>query len=106
MSIIQPYNSNPVLPNWLAEEIVNEITDPKYQNRTHGTRSCHNAGCTGPLCKKFNKDRQREWYRKQNPLKAHPRPGSKDPALDKFLDEVIAVHVTERRARTALRPTG
>lgn len=90
------------LPAKLADEIVDEITDEQFTSRTHGTRSCHNAGCRGPLCTKFNRDRSRELYRKNNPDVTRLRAGSRDPALDGFLDAVIEAHVSDKEEKEKL----
>jgi hypothetical protein len=76
----------------LAMQIMNELSDPVYAARKHGTRTTFDAGCNGPLCAKANRDRSRWLYLQKNPTPKRNRPGSKNPELDKFLDEVIRNH--------------
>lgn len=95
--IITTPDDKTVLSNWFAEEIANELADPTYANRTHGTRSCVNAGCKGPLCSKYHRDRMREIYRKKHPDQKAQRPGPEDPERDAFLAEIIAAHIESRK---------
>lgn len=67
-----------------------ELTDYDYRGRTHGTRSCVNAGCKGPLCSKYNRDRSRELYARRFPAEAAR--GPRNPELDELLDEIIEAH--------------
>ena len=90
------------LPHSLAEEVVEELVNPDYATRTHGTRSCHNAGCRGPLCTKFNRDRSRKVYRKNNPETSRKRVGARDPVLDSFLDAVIEAHAQDKEQKERL----
>lgn len=80
----------------VLEAIANELADENYLNRTHGRRSGVNAGCTGPLCQKFNRDRSRELYRKNNPQVRRIRRGSRTTQLDEFLEMITASHVELR----------
>lgn len=57
-----------LLPEELAAEVTREILDVNFSTRTHGTRSCRNAGCAGPLCKKAARDAARDNYRAKNAL--------------------------------------
>lgn len=38
------------------KDVVDELNDPRFGNRTHGRRG---SGCKGPLCKKAERDHQR-----------------------------------------------
>lgn len=99
MSVItQNHNSDPVIPNWFAKEIADELINPEFINRTHGTKSGLNAGCCGPLCRKFNRDRSRAIYERANPDQIRSRPGPEDPERDAFLDTLITAHIEARRA--------
>lgn len=80
----------------LARAIADEINDPAYAGRTHGRRGCVNAGCKGPLCRKFNRDRQRILYQQSNPIAKRRRGVTSDPELDLFLDELIEAHANQR----------
>lgn len=100
MSVItQTHENDSVIPNWFAQDIANELMNNKFINRTHGTKSGLNAGCNGPLCSKFNRDRSRAIYDRDNPTQVRDRPGPEDPERDRFLDTLIVAHVESRRAK-------
>lgn len=80
----------------ILEAIAAELADEDYANRTHGRRSGVNAGCTGPLCQKFNRDRARNLYRKNNPQVRRIRRGSRTSELDEFLEMITTSHVELR----------
>lgn len=86
------------LPNDMMIEVVDELTSVEFASRTHGTRSCHNAGCRGPLCRKFNRDRSRKEYRKKNPA-ARTR-NAKDTEVDQILNLII--HIQKEKAEDGL----
>lgn len=46
-------------------EVVKELTDPEYRNRTHGSRRTCEAGCNGPLCRKAVRDHGRRRQQSQ-----------------------------------------
>ena len=75
---------------YLEEAIERELNDPRWINRTHGTLSCHNAGCRGELCKM----RRRVYTRKQDGAKIENSP------LDLYLLDKIEEH---HRARALLK---
>lgn len=83
-----------ISPN-LVLEILDELNNPRYASRTHGRRACVNAGCKGPLCRKFTRDRMRELYREQNPNPSRKR-GPADPEVDQFLETVIRAHASSK----------
>lgn len=73
---------------YLDQAIEAELNDPRWRNRTHGTLSCHNAGCRGELCKM----RRRVYTRKQDGAKV------KNSPLDLYLLDKIREHHAARSA--------
>lgn len=51
----------------LPLEVRQELEDPRFINRTHYKRNTYDAGCSGPLCRKAN----REWMRIISMRRAH-----------------------------------
>lgn len=39
----------------IYRQIEAEVSDPLYQDYVHGSWAGHNAGCRGPLCKKWRR---------------------------------------------------
>lgn len=86
-------------------EIVTELADPEYRDRIHGSHNAYSKGCDGPLCRKYNRDKVRENYRKRHPEVQRAR-APRDPELDDMLTRVIAAHtrqVLHERAEVAER---
>lgn len=42
-----------------CKDIKDELNDPRYANRKHGSRATYAKGCDGPLCSKAERDRSR-----------------------------------------------
>lgn len=84
------YPSIMELPQYLQSEVLAELTDETFSTRTHGTRSCHNAGCRGPLCAKVNRDVSRDKYRAKNPVRRVRRtePSEIDLSLNRIIYQV------------------
>lgn len=40
-------------------DVVEELNDPKYASRRHGSRATYALKCHGPLCRKAERDRAR-----------------------------------------------
>lgn len=78
----------------LANEIVAELSQPEFLGRIHGQHSAYSKGCGGPLCRKYNRDKVREAYRKRNPEVQRART-PRDPDLDDLLTRVIAEHTKQ-----------
>ena len=38
--------------NTLEQEVKEEVDNPLFITKRHGTRACYRAGCRGPLCKR------------------------------------------------------
>lgn len=86
-------------------EIVAELSDPEYRDRIHGQHSAYSQGCSGPLCRKYNRDKVRDTYRKRHPEVVRART-PRDPETDEMLTRVIAAHarqVLRERADQAQR---
>lgn len=75
--------------NSIEQAVAEEIADPRFGLRTHGTPSCFNKGCNGELCKL----RRRIDQRRIRGSKMEPTP------LDKYLLELMHKHWAERRAQ-------
>ena len=41
------------------KDVVDELEDPRYGGRSHGSRATYAIKCRGPLCNKVERDRQR-----------------------------------------------
>ena len=44
----------------LPDDVREEITNERYKNRKHYSRSTYAEGCHGPLCRKAERDRGRK----------------------------------------------
>lgn len=78
----------------LSDDIKAELTDKRFPNRSHHSRSTYADGCRGPLCRKSERDRSRRRtayraQRKGKPYAPVPR-APEDLALDAHLDQVVA----------------
>lgn len=51
----------------LIGQVLFELSDEMYRNRTHNSRKLYDEGCKGPLCLKAERDRSRKRYQKGNP---------------------------------------
>lgn len=87
----------------LPFEVRQELEDPEYINRTHYTRSTYNIGCSGPLCRRKNREQMRiatarratrrgRLYRPSTILREMYAPD----VSDEILDEIIEAHLGER----------
>lgn len=74
----------------LEELVRQELEDPDYLHRPHGTRRCYRAGCRGPLCKRFIRQQRRE-YRGSGP--------GYQEELDKILEPYQEKHDEELARR-------
>lgn len=88
------------------QDVVEELASIKYLTRLHGSRATAALGCNGPLCRKAERDRQRE----RNEEKARTAGRSYVPRQrlwdrDEFIDAVIEWHknqLTEGRQEHAV----
>lgn len=71
----------------LKIEVADELK--ALPSRTHGTASCYNAGCRGPLCKE---QRRRQSARSRGVDLPESLPGT----LEEYLDQLLLVHQDER----------
>lgn len=77
-----------------------EIEDPRFATRRHGSRATSALGCSGPLCKKAERDRMR----KRNEEKAKAagrefRPRSRKYDRDALLEAVFEWHKIDLAVR-------
>lgn len=71
-----------------------ELADPKFANRTHGTRSCYNrAKCKGPLC---------TYIMRRNRRKADTVTVTRKE-FDDYLEERLKQHHADQAGRLANR---
>lgn len=80
-------------------QVVKELTDPEYRNRTHGNRRTHEAGCSGVLCKKATREHSRRRF--------GSAPSEKyrliDPILDFFKEDAeYQIKLWDTQVRRAL----
>lgn len=76
------------------EDICEELDNPNYLTRKHGSRATAALGCNGPLCRKAERDRQRERNERRAELAGreyNPRDRLWD--RDELLEAVIDWHV-------------
>ena len=45
--------------NDCLRDVIEEVDDPRFGNRQHGSRATFALGCHGPLCRKVERDRSR-----------------------------------------------
>lgn len=76
------------------EDVKAELEDPRFGNRLHGNFSAITVGCRGPLCKKANRDHQRNISMKKAVLAG--RKFKEDQFRlwdrDELFDEIIVWH--------------
>ena len=75
------------------KDVCNELEDPRYANRQHGSRATAALGCGGPLCRKAERDRSR----KRNEARAISagriyRGGERSYDRDDLLEAIIEWH--------------
>ncbi|ADD80887.1 gp101 [Rhodococcus phage ReqiDocB7] len=64
-----------------------ELNDPAFEGRTHGTPSCYNKGCRGPMCRYVATTTR--WRRERS---------SKRSYLDQKVETTIQERVTKHHA--------
>lgn len=75
------------------KDVVDELNDPRYGNRQHGSRATAALRCRGPLCRKAERDRSR----KRNEARALRSgrdfaEGTREYDRDDLLDAIIRWH--------------
>lgn len=80
----------------LPEDVFRELTDPNFMDRTHGKRATSKVGCTGPLCRKADRERKAEQRRAAaiaagKEYKTHAR-SKGDIHRDEELNKIMAWH--------------
>ncbi len=71
-------------------DVLEELNDPRYANRQHGSRATSALGCNGPLCKKAERDRSRRRNharaaRQGRMYKEGPRMYDRDDLMDAII---------------------
>lgn len=69
--------------NALEQEVKEEVEDPRFMEKRHGTRACYRAGCRGPLCKRS----ERLIRRRYRTAAREPYQSSLDELLLPFQEE-------------------
>lgn len=90
----------------LPDDVIAELNDPRFENRTHGVRGTYakaadgGKGCRGPLCRKAERDEGADKYaRRRAKTGKTARTGLKDEearARDELLDRIILWHKNQR----------
>lgn len=90
----------------LPEDVAEELADPRFTSRTHGTRGTYarasdgGKGCRGPLCKKAERDdAQAKYARRRENEGKKAEPGKKDDqarARDELLTRIQLWHSGQR----------
>jgi hypothetical protein len=81
----------------LPEDVLDEISDERYINRTHGRRATRAVGCNGPLCKKAERDRGRNRMREVRGLEPlDDEPDTKARERDVILNRCLAWYLQWR----------
>jgi hypothetical protein len=78
----------------LADEIIQELSDPSYVGLLHGQHNAYDKGCRGVMCRKYNRDKVRASYRARHPQALRAR-SPRDPETDALLTQVIAEHTRQ-----------
>lgn len=81
----------------LPADVLDEIQDEEYINRTHGRRSTYAVGCHGPLCRKAERDRGRPRMRVLRGLDpSDMEPDTKAREDDVLLDRYLTWYIKWR----------
>lgn len=83
----------------LWHDIIKELTEKEYRNRTHGSRRTSEAGCSGPVCSKA----VREHGRRRTQAQPSERYKYLDPLIDYFCREATReLEIWDQEVRRAL----
>jgi hypothetical protein len=82
----------------MPDEVIFELTDERFINRTHYKRATYALGCHGPLCRKSERDRGLERQRDIRGTKRDDTPETKAREDDAILNKCIAWHLQQRLA--------
>jgi hypothetical protein len=91
----------------LPSDVLEELSDPEFENRTHGVRGTYargrlpgSKGCRGPLCRKAERDEaDRKYKARQAKVGKVAKSGLKNEtarARDELLTKIILWHAGER----------
>lgn len=83
----------------LPDDVLTELRDERFSTRTHGIRATQREGCSGPLCRKAERDhkarlRREEAEREGRSIKDYTPYPVRD--LDKVLEVITSWHHEER----------
>ncbi len=81
-------------------DILEELNDPDYAQRSHGKRATYAQGCHGPLCRKTERDNTRARHVKRQQAKGkrvYPRDPGPAREMDEFLERVTEWHHTLKK---------
>lgn len=91
-----------MFPADLPEDVLEELSDPRFSHRKHYSRSTYALKCHGPLCRKAERDRGRgRWFDKQaaKGIEVQPRPGARFLEDDARLEPIIKWYLDERKKK-------
>lgn len=84
----------------LPDDVVEELLDPRFLNRTHHKKATYAKGCRGPLCRKEERDmkeRARIHRALRDDVELEPRRQSRSSERDALLDECLRLHLHIRQ---------
>lgn len=70
------------------EEVKLELNDPDFSTRQHGHTPTYTAGCRGPLCRRYERNRQRKVYLERHP-DVRKTPRFKTQLLDAAIEHAL-----------------
>lgn len=82
-------------------DVKNELADPNFASRRHGSRATYALGCRGPLCRKKERDRARirNKTRAQAQHREYVESVNRKYDRDELLDALFIWHVQELALR-------
>lgn len=83
----------------IIRQVMLELANDEFKGRTHHRRGLYNDGCHLPLCKKAERDRSRERYRRAhqiNPRKYNKRSSLFDDQILEFIANKYELYVARR----------
>lgn len=81
------------------KDVREELADPRFLTRTHGAKATSYKGCDGPLCRKKERDAQRELNRRVAEREGREyRPYKRRYDRDELLDAITEWHKAQREA--------
>jgi hypothetical protein len=80
----------------IAQEVMDEILDPEFDEMTHGNKHSYSAGCRGPLCRKAERDACARRYRARADREVKDYAPRRKAYPEEWLQEMIDWHRAER----------